>query len=388
MRNTAYDVVIIGAGPAGLAAAITLRKYADVQVLVIDSGKADKIRPGESIPPAALSCINFLGLREQFDCAGHFAYPGNASVWGRDMVGFNDAVLDPLGPPWRLNRLVFDQILVIATDERGVAINWETQYIEQQPIANGYELTLYERIKRQKYSVRTQMVIDASGAGAHFARSLGVKTHIEDQLLGLVRFSTIDSGKMTAQTLLEADKNGWWYAAKLPDNKLVSMYVTEAYTLRQMKNDMAENFSNGIRQTQLLAPRLAPLMLSDHHYYKFPVYSSFLEKVYEERWLAAGDAALCFDPIAAQGIYKSLSTGIRAGKTAVEMLTSNFTDINSAKMYQEYIDANYHTYVNERNHLYQQEQRWPQSNFWKNRIQAQNKAPNTISESKREFQIL
>ncbi|MCX2583946.1 FAD-dependent monooxygenase [Pedobacter sp. MR22-3] len=369
MRSAAYDVVIIGAGPAGLAAALTLKKHADVQVLVIDSGKADKIRAGESIPPAALSCISFLGLRDIFDRANHFAYPGHVSVWGRHLAGFNDSVLDPMGPPWRLNRPVFDCMLVEAVSRHQIDIAWKTQYLSRQPALDGFELTLYDRVKRQNYSLRAKMVIDASGPGAHFARSLGIKTHLQDQLIGLLRFSSITAGKLTAQTLLEADQNGWWYAAKLPEDKLVSMYITEAPVLRQINVAMAENFSKGISQTQLLAAHLAPVALNDHCFYKFPVYSSRLEQVYGKHWLAAGDAALCFDPIAAQGIYKSLSTGIKAGKTALAMLKSNGHDMSAAVLYQNHIDNSWQQYIDQRNQHYRQEQRWPESVFWQKRAE-------------------
>ncbi|WDF53957.1 FAD-dependent monooxygenase [Mucilaginibacter sp. KACC 22063] len=368
MPADAYDLVIVGAGTAGLAAAITLRKLADVSVLIIDAGRSDKVRPGESIPPAALSCISFLGMRNHFDCAGHFAYPGHASVWGRDLTGFNDALLDPLGPPWRLDRSAFDQMMQIVTTDRGATIAWETQYINQQPTVNGYELMLHDRIKRKRYTVCAKMVIDASGSGAHFARSLGIRTVIDDRLVAVVRFNNIVSGKLTAQTLLEADPNGWWYAARLPDNKLVSMYVTEAHTLRQMNADIDKNFSKGIRQTSLLSKHLEPVVVNEHHFYTFPVYSSILETAYGSRWLAAGDAALCYDPISAQGIYKGLVTGIKAGKTALTMLNNGMSDKLPDTTYPNYIKDTYQSYIEQRNQLYQQEQRWPHSFFWQKRI--------------------
>ena len=51
MLKPKYDVVILGGGPAGLAAAIAIRASINASVLVVDKQTPGEERVGESCPP-------------------------------------------------------------------------------------------------------------------------------------------------------------------------------------------------------------------------------------------------------------------------------------------------------------------------------------------------
>ena len=107
-----YDVVVLGGGPAGLATAISLRRQGDFSVLVADAGPPVRERAGESVPPDILTPLRRMGLADWFSAGGHTHCPGSVVVWGREQVGYNDHLLNPMGPAWRLNRNNFDKMLV------------------------------------------------------------------------------------------------------------------------------------------------------------------------------------------------------------------------------------------------------------------------------------
>ena len=63
--RVAYDVVIIGAGPAGLMLASSLARFGGHDVLIVDersepttAGRADGIQPRASTPVGSPSCPN------------------------------------------------------------------------------------------------------------------------------------------------------------------------------------------------------------------------------------------------------------------------------------------------------------------------------------------
>ncbi len=381
MYSKVYDIVILGAGPAGLSAAITLGQHTDLKVLVVDAGLPGIDRPGESIPPLALSCIETLGLLESFRSGPHFSYPGHASVWGRNEPGYNDALLDPMGPPYRLDRLQFDKMLIDALAAYPtIQLVWGFNYIKHQANTDqiGYDLLFTEQHTQKHLQISTRFVIDASGARARFARAEGAQRHIDDQMVALIGMQQITDGHLTAQTLIEAEKNGWWYRARLPENRLVTLFVTEAQLLKQTGYNDPLPREQALDRTVLLSKQLSGVHLQEGNWYHAPVHSSLLEKPYGSRWLATGDAAASYDPIAAQGIHKALLLGIRSGKLVAKLFETGFQDHEGLQNYARYINDSYAMYFKQRTELYTREQRWPNAPFWLNRQKTGTAFPKTV----------
>src|SRR3954471_20089742 len=75
-----FEAVIIGAGPAGAAAARLLALWGH-EVLLI--GRAPSRRPiAESLPPSCVKLFERLGVRADIDGAGFVRATGNTVKWG------------------------------------------------------------------------------------------------------------------------------------------------------------------------------------------------------------------------------------------------------------------------------------------------------------------
>jgi flavin-dependent dehydrogenase len=356
-----YDVVVLGAGPAGLVTAITIRRETRASVLVADAGPARRERFGESVTPDLLIPLKRLGLLDEFCSGAHASCPGSASIWGAERPGYNDYILSPVGPAWRLRRRFFDEMLARAVREAGAELCWGTRYLQSLRDGDGYRLLL--RTRDGKSEVRANWVVDATGPAARFAIHAGARRIVDDRMYGLLRYAKVRAGSMTMQTLLEADEDGWWYAARLPDDRVVVLFVSDGDTFLRLKADGYQGFDRSLAATKLLGPILAKLDIEQKKYFATPVYSSRLDRPEGEGWLAVGDAAASYDPVVARGITKALEDGITAGRYIAQY--SNAEHSNSDGAYTDRIAAGFRTYAEARCRLYDIERR--DGPFWQKR---------------------
>ncbi|OZG72755.1 monooxygenase [Hahella sp. CCB-MM4] len=367
MIDTTYDVVILGGGPAGLAAAIAIRNRTQASVLVVERQAPGEERVGENCPPETMLLLKQLGIAKDFYQSGHETCPGYASVWGRADVGYNDFIVNPMGPSWRLNRQLFDKMLADNAEKCGARISWTTQFIDAQTQnEEDYPHTLYlaHTSHKNQIQVKARFVVDATGFKARFAHTRNIQKQVDDQLFAIVRFAQVKQGKGVKQIQLEATPEGWYYQALLPDSKVVSMIVTGKDSLYALREDHYLAFENALAATTFVGPSISKLQLESHSYLTCPIYSGLLPKAEEDNWIAIGDAALSFDPIAAQGIYKALSHGLMAADKVAAFFAKDrsYTSPFSEKVLQQY-----DIYCQNRAHVYGLERRWLNSEFWQQR---------------------
>jgi flavin-dependent dehydrogenase len=92
--------------------------------------------------------------------------------------------------------------------------------------------------------------------------------------------------------------------------------------------------------------------------------SGRLERCVGDRWLAVGDAALSFDPLASKGIANALYTGIRGAQALLATLRG---DATALPRYDEHLQQIYRVYREQLALHYAIETRWPHAPFWRRR---------------------
>ncbi|MGB3182067.1 MAG: FAD-dependent monooxygenase [Cyclobacteriaceae bacterium] len=362
-----YDVVILGGGPAGLSTAVALRRLTSLSVAVYEAAPPGTQRIGESCPPDILMLLSQLGLADAFRSGPHMPFPGFASLWGSPRVGYNDFITSPLGSGWRLDRPAFDTMLAEAAQAAGADVCFSTRFISATPLpGGGHKLQLKGKGGDKPVDVTARYVVDATGARARFAASVGIAREQAEELSAYVQFAKVEQGTLTGRVLLESKPYGWWYCAALPGNQVVTMLVAEADTVSQLRNDkQGELYRHALENTHLVGPSLHELSLSSPHAHTWPVVSGCLPQVQGRDWIAVGDAAASYDPVPAQGIYKALSHGIAAAK---EMAAIFDDESYTPGQYQTYVYTSYQTYLQHRHDLYARELRWQDAEFWRNRL--------------------
>jgi menaquinone-9 beta-reductase len=165
------DVLIVGGGPAGLAAAIALRQKG------LDVLLADALRPpidkacGEGLMPDARRDLAALGISE-----GRGApFDGIAFLAGRHKV----AAHFECGPGIGIRRLQLHSLLVERCRQLGVRLTWgsHVQVAEKQPFRLDGEPCLYRyAIGADGQSSRVRLAIGL-GRGKILSRRFGARCH-------------------------------------------------------------------------------------------------------------------------------------------------------------------------------------------------------------------
>jgi flavin-dependent dehydrogenase len=226
-----------------------------------------------------------------------------------------------------------------------------------------FKLLVDERLT----SGRTRLLVDAGGRGSSVARGLGARRIVEDRLVCGWLHGVDQPGRQSGLTHIEAEPDGWWYTAPLPDNRRVVAFHTDA--------DLAAATIAAAGPTALLrrvsALGLFPDVLTGSGFTPIggggfcAAHSTALTPSVGEGWLAVGDAALSFDPLSSQGLFNALYTGLAAAEAADRFLAG---DGDALRGYQAVLASAHAAYRTHLQGLYRLERRWPERPFWQRRM--------------------
>lgn len=355
--------MIVGGGVAGCAAALSLARDG-ASVLVADRSLP---RPplGECLPPEGEPILHTLGAWERF-LRDRFHTPvyGSRSAWGSAVPRDLDYLAHPYGVGWRLDRPRFDALLARVAGDAGARFAGGARVVGMRRAPSGGRWILDLVIGDAPVEVWADFIIDATGRTCWVARRRGASVVAYDRLVGLIGVMEpgVGTDDRDSLTYVEAVEGGWWYAALLPDRRLVVALMGDADLLRLAGARSMEGWEGLMRSAALVRGRV------DGHGYRLagsprPVAadSSLLTPPAGDGWCAVGDAAAAFDPLSSRGIAAALVGGARAA-TAVS--AGGRHDLEE---YGEWMRQSYARYLSLWLGYHALERRWPGAPFWRRR---------------------
>ncbi len=358
-----YDVAIVGGGPAGTTAGLTLLQRQGVRVVVVEASDYTEPRPGESLSPGTRPVLDYLKVWDGFARNTPLSAFGSRAAWGSAEVGSLDFLFTVHGSGWSLDRLGFDRMLADTFVDRGGRLLTGTRVVSAtRTQAGGWHLRL--RQAGGESDLQARYLIDASGRSARIARSQGAQLIRHDRLVGISRIATLAPGQVVEQSVLvEAQSYGWWYAAPIPGNQIVAVLMTDADIAREMGATRIERWQDLLAETDAVRRTLGDAVFCTDTTTHSAASGSLVHPG-GLGWVAVGDAAAAHDPLSSSGIPHAMGSGIQGAIVAADAL---FAGGEALAGYGEAVASDFQTYLRTRWRHYRTERRWPDAPFWRRR---------------------
>lgn len=382
--DSIWDVIVVGAGPAGSATAITLASLGQ-RVLLADEKQTTTYKLGESLAPSSVELVkHFLGNFEESGpkSFGFYRSAGNLSSWFSEQLDHSDFFFSSSGFGLCIDRLAFDQALVLravaagATLIRGLTIQSCTRSVEP-----GWNWEIDSNASDGKQRYRARYLVDCSGRRAAVAKLIGVPiVEDNDRLFAYARWYSTKKMDEDCFTRIEATRHGWWYTNRLPsDDPNESKRLVIFHSDRDLPEGKQAATQVGFDQLLSESMQIAPI-LEENRYQASGVIrgaaanSQRLRDFCGDAWMAIGDAAQAYDPLSSQGIEKALRTASHAGHLIHYALSDTSKDAvipdashHHIQQYDLQQQTLWKAYLYNRNYYYSIQTRWPDQLFWARR---------------------
>jgi len=306
-----YDVAVVGAGPAGSAAALKL-KEAGVRVIILEKERLPRYKTcggGVVYRARKILGVDIAEVVER-ECSSATM---NLLLENLSFVARSDKPLISM-----TSRALLDHLLVRAAQKAGAEIREETKVLSVSAGNNKVDL-------RTTYGpVKAEYVIAADGVNSVVAKSAGWKESrllapaIEEELY----LEDKDMARYADQARFDLDIPVHGYAWLFPKSDHLSAGVL---SVRRGKVALRSRFSRYVKTIGIRNIRK-----KEHHAGLIPL-TPRKDGFARHRVLLTGDSAGLADPLTAEGIYFAVKSGHMAARA---LTASDFSAERTAALYE------------------------------------------------------
>ena len=342
MKQVQPDVLIIGAGPAGCAAATVLAQLGR-RPLILEKERFPRYVVGESLLPYCYFPLQRIGMVEKLRASDfqkkYSVQFVNADGKQSQPFYFNRHLDHEAAQTWQVTRSCFDEMLLENAIGYGAEVMQETKVtslLRNGDTVTGVSAEDHSGARREFYAPIT---IDASGRSAFAVgrqrwrvpdpalKKIAIWTYYR----GAKRDAGLDEGATTVAYV--EGKNWFWYIPLADDLVSVGIVGERDYLYRDSR-DSRVIFEREVANNVWIQDHLAPGRRAD----SFRVTSDFSyrsEYCARDGLVLAGDAFAFLDPVFSSGVLLALKSGEMAADAVHAALSRN--DV-SAVNFREYGD--------------------------------------------------
>jgi flavin-dependent dehydrogenase len=335
--DAAYDVIVIGGGPAGSTTAALLAEYGH-RVLLLERESMPRYHVGESLIPYTWHTLKRLGVIDQMHQS---ANPKKYSVQFVSLTGqvsqpfyFFQTIKHECAVTWQVQRSEFDTMLLDNARAKGAEIQQGRHVRDVLMDGNRVVGVQYDEVGGRKgLEARSRCVVDCSGRDSLLSRRFGWrerdpelnKIAVWSYYKGARRDPGLDAG---ATTVAYVPHKGWFWYIPLPDDVVSVGVVGEADYLYRDTRDVEAILDREVQSCKWVhehvrdAERCEPAMVTGE-------YSYSSSHIATDGLCLVGDAFSFLDPLFSSGVFLALKGGEIAADTIHQGLLDD--DLSGAR---------------------------------------------------------
>jgi flavin-dependent dehydrogenase len=294
------DLLVLGAGPAGCAAAIQARRSGQ-RVLILEPAGRGRPAPGKTLHPGIEPIFERLGVRDAVIAENFHRHRGVWTEWDGSRT-FTPFGADQHGP-WagfqadrsRLKSLLLEAALALGAELNGSDVP-ERSIIDTRGVAG---------VVAGGKEFHARWTVDATGRRAWLARKLRlVNSRCSPRMLAKFWWTDAACDDLDGQPSIRAEARGWSWTAPLGASRTAQVSLTV--------HDPGESPAHGAG---------TDVSWRIHRNCAAPGY------------LLLGEAAAVLDPLSSHGVLRALMSGMLGGHLICANNQGRLSDVDLAERY-------------------------------------------------------
>lgn len=348
--NKHFDVVVIGAGPAGTVAAAKLMKEG-LKVKILEKMEFPRFVIGESLLPHCMDYLDELDLLPAIEQQKFQVKTGVCFYHDDERCDFlfDDQYTNGWSYTYQVKRANFDQALANAVIEKGADLEYNAEVLAVETSSTEQKVQ-YKDKNGEIHNLTCRFVMDASGYGRVLPRLFNLEVPVSTPPRGAI-FAHVDDKNRTDKAgeniFVHAfnENTAWTWSIPFSDGTTSVGIVSDVSYIEECAENNGALFKKMIAEFPGLEGRFSntDLIFEPRTIVNYAV---SVKQLYGEGYVLCGNSTEFLDPVFSSGVTLAISSGYKAADLVAKQLKGE--EVNWEKDYSNVLKRGidvFRTYV-------------------------------------------